>query len=72
MLKVCVILLVSLSMARVSSESVAGILYPRESETRDVTSLNGIWNFRIATTNQTSLGFEKEWFKTDLRQVNIT
>jgi beta-glucuronidase len=35
------------------------MLYPRESETREVNDLNGLWNFRADTKNA---GLAKRWF----------
>lgn len=45
------------------------LLYPRESETRDVQSLNGFWNFRIS--NISKIGYDQAWYKKDLSQVRI-
>ncbi|XP_066900942.1 beta-glucuronidase [Halyomorpha halys] len=42
------------------STAQSGILYPRESETRQVKSLDGIWRFRAS--NNSTQGFEENWF----------
>lgn len=47
-----------------------GILYPRESETRQVVSLDGLWNFALPNTSNPFLGFEHHWYKKDLREVS--
>ncbi|XP_023163340.2 beta-glucuronidase-like isoform X1 [Drosophila hydei] len=47
-------------------ETSRGMLYPRESETREVRTLDGIWNFvRSDETNPTQ-GVRDGWFKDDL------
>lgn len=52
-----------------SSESSwhGGILYPRESESREVKSLDGIWNFR--RSEDPLIGFREKWFTKDLSRV---
>lgn len=45
-----------------------GLLYPRESETREVRSLDGIWNFAKSDTNKPSEGLREKWFLKDLRE----
>lgn len=50
--------------------SALGILYPKESETREVKSLDGLWNFAIL--NDTNFDFYKnDWWKGDLNLVSI-
>ncbi|CAG9773800.1 unnamed protein product [Ceutorhynchus assimilis] len=49
-----------------------GILYPRESETRQVVSLDGIWNFIVPEVNSSKnplVGFEQHWYKRELTQI---
>lgn len=48
-----------------------GILYPRESETRQVVSLNGIWNFVVPNNTSPFVGFEYYWYKKSLKEVRI-
>ncbi|CAH1405474.1 unnamed protein product [Nezara viridula] len=57
--------LVSL-LSRVQS----GILYPRESETRQVKSLDGIWQFRAS--NDTVDGIKETWYAERLSQSGPT
>ncbi|GLG94854.1 Beta-glucuronidase [Gryllus bimaculatus] len=52
--------------------SPGGVLYPRESETRDVRSLDGIWNFRLASETDPLAGFTHKWFDSDLAQTGET
>lgn len=46
-----------------------GILYPRESETRQVVSLDGLWNFVVPNTSNPFIGFEYYWYKKNLKEV---
>ncbi|XP_046395919.1 beta-glucuronidase-like [Ischnura elegans] len=46
-----------------------GLLYPRESETRDVRSLDGLWNFR---TDQKGMGILQNWEATFLSETGPT
>ena len=46
-----------------------GILYPQDSETRQVENLNGLWNFRAADTTNQEQGFTEQWFTKPLDQV---
>lgn len=48
-----------------------GILFPRESETRQVVSLDGIWNFVVPNTSNPFVGFDFHWYKKDLKEVCI-
>lgn len=48
----------------------SGILYPRETETREVKSLDGIWRFR--QSNQSSQGFKEMWFSSKLSKSGET
>ena len=54
-----------------TSSSSWGGLYPRESATREVKSLDGIWNFRRAPLLKPNQGFDEEWFKKPLKKVII-
>nr|CAD7398746.1 unnamed protein product [Timema poppensis] len=49
-------------------EGPVGILYPRESESREVHSLDGVWNFRLSPVNDTAKGFTDEWYSQELRK----
>uniref|UniRef100_A0A3P8WLD0 Beta-glucuronidase n=1 Tax=Cynoglossus semilaevis TaxID=244447 RepID=A0A3P8WLD0_CYNSE len=45
-----------------------GMLFPRESTSRDVKHLSGLWVFRADKSPSRSLGFEKAWFKSRLSE----
>lgn len=45
-----------------------GLMYPRESETRVVRSLDGIWNFGMSPTDNSSEGLIEEWYLRNLRE----
>lgn len=51
--------------------SSGGMLFPRDSETRQSISLDGLWNFVLAPIYDPLLGFRELWYKKDLRKVNI-
>ena len=36
-------------------------LFPKESETRETKSLDGIWKFKISPSHEPEKGFEQEW-----------
>ncbi|MFT7797092.1 beta-glucuronidase [Arapaima gigas] len=39
-----------------------GMLYPRESSSRELKELNGLWSFRADYSPSRNAGFEKSWF----------
>lgn len=48
-----------------------GGLYPRESLTRELKSLDGIWNFRLSPPSDPLYGFLNGWYLQDLERVSI-
>lgn len=46
-----------------------GFLYPRESETREVKSLDGIWNFIKSNESTPTEGIRDKWYLNDLSKV---
>jgi len=46
-------------------------LYPYESESREVRSLDGLWKFRTSPLKNQEAGFEKFWYKNDLEKVSF-
>jgi len=44
------------------------MLYPRESETREIKDLSGIWEFKVDKDNE---GYEKQWFKKPLKDTIV-
>lgn len=49
-----------------------GMLYPRESETREVRSLDGLWNFVKSDITNPTQGVRDKWFTDDLSRVQQT
>lgn len=47
-----------------------GSLYPQATETRDLKTLDGIWNFRKSPLDP-EYGYRNGWFEVDLEKVNI-
>lgn len=47
-----------------------GMLYPRESSSREVKELNGLWSFRADMSPNRNQGFEGAWYKSRLEEVN--
>ena len=47
----------------------SGLLYPRESESREIRLLDGFWNFRADYSPDRDAGFIEEWFNSPLSQV---
>ncbi|XP_050408987.1 beta-glucuronidase [Patella vulgata] len=45
-----------------------GMLFPRDSESRQIRNLDGMWNFRIDTSSNRNQGFEQKWFSSPLQQ----
>jgi hypothetical protein len=62
------ILTLASSLNEVSSN---GILYPRESESREVKSLDGIWHFRAVPEQNQDAGFVGKWFSSPLSHVSM-
>nr|CAD7454600.1 unnamed protein product [Timema tahoe] len=49
--------------------SPGGILYPRESESREVRSLDGVWNFRLSPMDEPTQGLTQQWYQQELRKT---
>lgn len=49
-----------------------GMLYPRESETREVRSLDGIWNFVRSDQANPTQGVRDEWYAKELSKSRPT
>nr|XP_042713734.1 beta-glucuronidase isoform X2 [Chrysemys picta bellii] len=45
-----------------------GMLYPRESASRELKELNGLWSFRADFSAQRDKGFVQQWYRKPLRQ----
>ncbi|PSN44368.1 Beta-glucuronidase [Blattella germanica] len=50
----------------------AGILYPFESESRNTQFLDGIWNFRLASTVDSDVGHREQWYRQSLKETGST
>jgi hypothetical protein len=62
--------LVLLTLCIILHTTVSGFLYPRESESREVILLDGIWKFCTSPTEDQEKGFRNKWFSTDLEEVS--
>ena len=47
----------------------AALLYPRESQYREVKELNGLWHFRADYSPDRKAGFDKKWYQQPLSKV---
>lgn len=47
----------------------ANALFARETESREVKILNGLWNFRADNSSRRNAGFEQQWYKEPLKKV---
>lgn len=61
-------LLTLLWRCHVAADLSQGMLFPRETETRQVKSLDGMWDFRADIS---FVGFEEMWYSLPLAQVNF-
>lgn len=61
----------AIAMLIFSSEEfqTRGLLYPRESETRDVKSLDGMWQFAKSKVTDPAEGYRRKWMSNDLSKV---
>lgn len=48
-----------------------GLLYPRESETREIKSLDGLWNFVKSNQTAPTEGIRDKWYLQDLSKVCV-
>ncbi|XP_035792650.1 beta-glucuronidase-like isoform X1 [Anopheles albimanus] len=55
-----------------NESSTEGLLYPIESETRELKSLDGVWNFVRSESNNPSQGIREKWYNDDLARVRKT
>ncbi|XP_071386007.1 beta-glucuronidase isoform X1 [Centroberyx affinis] len=47
----------------------SGMLFPRESPSREVKELTGLWDFRADLSPSRDLGFQKAWYKSRLAET---
>ena len=50
--------------------SLPGMLYPRDSESREVKELGGMWDFRADMSRDRNEGFQEKWFSKPLSHVS--
>uniref|UniRef100_A0A674P549 Beta-glucuronidase n=1 Tax=Takifugu rubripes TaxID=31033 RepID=A0A674P549_TAKRU len=46
----------------------SGMLFPRETSSREVKELNGLWKFRADMSPNRNQGFERAWYKARLEE----
>lgn len=51
--------------------TASGLLYPRESESREVKILDGLWNFRADFSASRTAGLVDEWYSQPLSTVRV-
>uniref|UniRef100_A0A0D9S0B5 Beta-glucuronidase n=1 Tax=Chlorocebus sabaeus TaxID=60711 RepID=A0A0D9S0B5_CHLSB len=49
-----------------------GMLYPRESQSRERKELDGLWSFRADFSDNRRRGFEEQWYRRPLRESGPT
>ena len=55
----------------IANVHAAGMLFPRESESRQIQDLCGMWNFRADMSINRREGFDKQWYSKSLAEVII-
>ncbi|KAG8233860.1 hypothetical protein J437_LFUL006883 [Ladona fulva] len=63
------LLLLTLFRSSSCDDLFGGMLYPRESESREIKSLDGVWKFRTAPVGEIDSGFEGKWVESGLSYV---
>ena len=58
-----------LIVAVVCLGAARGLLYPRESESREVKLLDGVWQFRADFSPSRNEGFVNKWYSQPLMEV---
>ncbi|KAF5306783.1 hypothetical protein FQA39_LY00013 [Lamprigera yunnana] len=53
----------------IAISSALCLLYPQESETREVLRLDGLWNFVVAPPLDPFIGTREQWYNTDLSKL---
>lgn len=46
-----------------------GMLFPKESPSRELKTLDGLWHFRADLSDNRLQGFEQQWYRQPLREV---
>uniref|UniRef100_A0A3B4AIF6 Uncharacterized protein n=1 Tax=Periophthalmus magnuspinnatus TaxID=409849 RepID=A0A3B4AIF6_9GOBI len=53
-----------------SLQGSGGMLYPRETSSREVKELTGVWSFRADMSASRNEGFDGAWYKSPLATVS--
>nr|XP_006641056.1 PREDICTED: beta-glucuronidase [Lepisosteus oculatus] len=61
--------LLMFSAWRLCSAVAGGMLFPKESPSREVKEVNGVWKFRADFSDSRNAGFEEQWFKRRLEET---
>jgi beta-glucuronidase len=64
------ILLLYLALSLLSNVESAGILYPRASETRELITLDGLWNFALTNSTDPVRGHVNKWYQINFKEVD--
>ncbi|KAL9914024.1 beta-glucuronidase-like isoform 2-T2 [Glossina fuscipes fuscipes] len=68
----CIFYALALVLLNRDIVTTTGMLYPRESETREVRSLDGLWNFVKSDITNPTQGMRDKWYLDDLSRVRKT
>uniref|UniRef100_H3BHV9 Beta-glucuronidase n=2 Tax=Latimeria chalumnae TaxID=7897 RepID=H3BHV9_LATCH len=58
----------SFSMLALSWALEGGMLYPKDSPSRELKELNGLWSFRADFSDRRDQGFQQQWYSRPLRE----
>lgn len=50
--------------------SSSNVLYPVESESRELRTLHGLWNFKISPLSNQTIGFDNKWYSERFETVS--
>ncbi|KAK2719947.1 beta-glucuronidase-like isoform X2 [Artemia franciscana] len=62
--------LIFFSKIFVAANGPQGILYPQQSESRELFSLDGVWTFAISPKFDQDIGFKNQWYRKELKKVS--
>jgi len=54
----------------VAPSLASNILYPVESESRELRTLHGLWNFKISPPSNQLIGFDEKWYAVRFETVS--
>jgi len=54
----------------VAPSLASNILYPVESESRELRTLHGLWNFKISPLSNQLIGFDEKWYAVRFETVS--